>query len=311
MGYLTDFRFLLVAINGNFYKVRIQCHKTSGHFLLLLCGQLLMSSLYVFTIGSQGFGPVNAYSCANFLQYSDNVALWTTSMSLGREGSHLAWLARAWVLGPFLAYLEIFSEGKREVLISHSRSVDLHNDLASLQNECTQALWKYLMPIPAKQEPKALGSGQGTLPASWARLGDSFIFLGLKFLGLKGWFERHYSGVEVLRKPAWARVESSFLRPPNCPAEGGIHRAVAWSDWSILKWTLQENGDVQGNWVSWEPVITSVLRVVDRHLYFRPKWGNFWVMMSFGQFNISTISWSLAWPFGWIRGECLGSSLMV
>lgn len=142
LGYLPDFHFSLGWDTTPFPFMMLsmenfpQTENTASHnirtLFIVVMWSILMRILYFFTIGSQGFGLVNAYSHTNFLQYLENFALWSTSMSLGHVGSHLAWLARAWVLGQFLAYLEIFSEGRMELLRLQS---DLHNDLAPLQNE--------------------------------------------------------------------------------------------------------------------------------------------------------------------------------
>lgn len=145
---------------------------------IVVMWSILMRILYFFTIGSQGFGLVNAYSHTNFLQYLENFALWSTNMS--QVGSHLAWLARAWVLGQFLAYLEIFSEGRMELLRLQS---DRHNDLASLQNECIilgfriegPSPLEILNASPSKAGAQALGPGQGAHPGSWARHRDGVL----------------------------------------------------------------------------------------------------------------------------------------
>lgn len=92
------------------------------------------------------------------------------------------------MLGQFLAYLEIFSEGRMELLRLQS---DLHNDLASLQNECIILGFKIEGPSPleifnaspSKAGAQSIGPRPKSTSGSWARHGRSFISLGLKFLG--------------------------------------------------------------------------------------------------------------------------------
>lgn len=93
------------------------------------------------------------------------------------------------MLGQLLAYLEIFSEGRMELLRLQS---DLHNDLASLQNEGIILGFKIEGPSPLEifnaSPSKAGAQSIGPRPRSTSRKlgqtqGRSFIFLGLKFLG--------------------------------------------------------------------------------------------------------------------------------
>lgn len=107
------------AINGNFFQSEnTVSHNIRTFFIAVKWTIINKEFAFFFYNCVSRFWFSKHCSHTNFLQRLENVALWTSSMFLGHVGSHLAWFTGAWVLGQFLAYLEIFLEVRTEVLRS-------------------------------------------------------------------------------------------------------------------------------------------------------------------------------------------------